>query len=487
MGNNIEYEDELDLKLICLAITKKWKPIVSVAIICAVIAIIYGIITSTSSSGQVIAGNEDALRKYEEEIKIYQDDIAGFEADIESYSQKVSRLEEENNSLEDDKQRIYEEKEALDKYRENSVILNIDPYNVVKQTRTYYVSNDYQIIPDMTYQNKDPIKDIVKAYVRYIKASNMDKNESLDIVPLSNKSLDNESSVYISLLNVYNNDNNIIIEALGEDEIRAEELMDGAVKALESVKKKIYTEVGEHEIVLIESNSYNTFDVNLKNAQEAYDRNIEDMLKTINDRQNSLNTLITTYNNNIHNARANIIKQSAAMDAVAKPSSETVTDNKVLPEDLIKTALIGLIIGLFLSAGYFAFRYVFSGTIKSNEEMEGRYGIRVIGSYKDTLSTSVSVATICSFLKDGKDIIIAGCVGREDCERFASELRKKVPDLNVYVAGDVSKDVIGVDILRKSDKAVIIEKVDRSLIKDISHEVDIIKGTGADIIGCIMG
>ncbi|MCR5108014.1 MAG: DUF3987 domain-containing protein [Lachnospiraceae bacterium] len=481
MGTNYEYEDEVDILLLCKALLTKWKTIIIITSVCAVIFAIYGLIVSpqkdaksTNEKDGPVISYEDQVRRYEEQVSEYEKDIADYEAEIETYRQQIKEVEEDRDGLQEDREEVYREKVAMDEYGDSLTILTIDPYNVTKQRRTYLVSNDYQIMPGMLYQEKDPIGDILRAYISYIEMANIDLNESLGGVSLFNTSI---------------NGNNIVIDVMGKDEEHTDELMNNAVKAIEESKQKINKDVGEHEITLLGNKTYVTVDLNLKNAQEVYDNAIEDKLKAINDKKNSFNNQINSLNTSIHNTRANIIKQKNEIYDLEEPSEEDeVKERKTASlTGILKKLILGILVGLFVSCGFFAFRYITSGTIKSNDEMERRYGIRVLGSYKDPSEISVSAALVCSLMKKEKDIVIAGSVGRETCSHFAEALKENDPELNVYIAGDISKDVEGANIINSAKKAVIIEKSDASLIKDISHEVDVIKGLDIEILGCIMG
>lgn len=97
-----------------------------------------------------------------------------------------------------------------------------------------------------------------------------------------------------------------------------------------------------------------------------------------------------------------------------------------------------------LACMWFAFVYITSRTVKSEDELEGRYGIKTIGSARDAGSVSVAAASIRALMKDEKDILLISSLGHEVCERLAGEIKSKYPNINTIVAGNIVKDAAGV-------------------------------------------
>ncbi len=488
-----EYKEEVDLLLLGKDLLKKWKSIIVITLIFAIISLVFGYFTydpseeieadtSQEKSDEPVIPYEEQVKAYEIKLKTYEDsvaeyenEIAEYESDIETYRQQIEKVKEDRDDLDTDKKRIYLEKEALDKYRETSVLLNIDPYKVTKLRKSYYVSVD---------DNSDIlVGDIIKAYIDSADMANISLNESLGEV---------------SLVIIEGNGNSIVLEAIGNDEKQAGVLLDNAVKAIEGSEKRIISEIGEHKITLKGSEVYVTFDQKLKDAQDNFDNKTEEALKGVNDRMNSYNTQINTFMDKIHNAKAGIIRDNTAIAGLSRPvepvnsvnTMEEVADAVVksfAAAEALKSFVLGALIGLFISCAYFGFRYITSGTLKSDDEIKGRYGLRIVGYNDDVSKIPVAVATVIRLMHDEKDLVLAGSVGRDECGSFANSLKEKCPELNIVIAGDISRDADGVIALNSNGKAILIEKVGSSLVKDISYEIEVIRGLGMEIMGYIIG
>lgn len=489
------YEEELDLILLSKAVLKNWKKIISIALICAVIAVVYQFATA-SKSAMVSTGestsNTEAMNAYEQSVAEIDAEIESYKSDIASYKDQKEEIKKDLETLEEEQNEVMKESDALDAYRKKSVILNIDPYNAATKTRTYYVSNDYQIMPGMDYQNVNPKTDIVNLYTAAAISANADINEVLHTATGTNNDKKvalcsvTQGALYGAGDTTYNNSSCFTIITIGEDDISADNYMNRAVKAVEDVKDSITEEVGEHELILMDQSSYVGLNSDLKDAQEAFGSKIVEELDQIVSQRNTLNTRITTLNSNIHSATAGIQTQEKNKIALEKPSSEIVTSSGVSKAGVIKWLMIGALVGMLLACIWFAIDYIASGALKSENELEGRYGIKMIGYSKDPISLSVAAASIKALMKEKKDVLIISSLGREICEKLAEQLKNQYPEINTIVAGNIGKDPAGIDALSEVNGVVIMEKTGVSKNADIAYEVKIISGTGIDILGCVM-
>ncbi len=479
MNNQYEYEEEIDMMLLGKALLKKWKIILAVAIVCALLVVGYKFVTAPKPSDGSEADNS-AMQEYENNVAEIDAEIESLNNDIEEYEVEKARLVEDLDKLDEDQAKAEEERDNLREYSEKSVILNIDPYNVATVTKTYYVSNDYQIMPGMDYQNVNHIGDIVNSYVDIATAANAETNEVLHTAQGTNQ------DKTIAMCSVIPSGYTIDIVAIGKDTSEAKGYMNRAVSAIEGGKEKIKSDIGEHEIKLMQENSYTAFNSDLKVAQEAFDDSVEAKLNSIVNNRNSINNRISTINNSIHSSANNIQTQKKNKTALEKPSTAIVSEGGISKKELLKWLMIGFVVGVFIMCIWFTARYMLSGTIKSEEEIEDRYGIKVIGYTKDEAHINVAVVTLKGLIKNEKQLTILSSLGRDYCEKFASRFSENFADIDLRIAGNIEDDVEGVNELTSTDSVVLLEKTDISKIKDMNHELDIIREMGISVVGCIL-
>ena len=491
MGRN-DYEEEIDLMLLGKALLKKWKMIVLVGVICAVVAVAYEIATAPKPvAAAPDSGSNDAEKAaYDERVAEIDAEIQSFRSDIEGYKVEKERIEGDLSKLDEEQDKVLEDIQKLREYRDSSVILNIDPYNTATETRTYYISTDYQIMPGMDFQNPNPVYNIVSIYTSIATSANADVNEVLHTA--QGTSSDREVALCdVRISGTSNNSNDasrscITIVTIGSDEKQAEEYMGRAVRAIEDAKDMVTAEVGEHEIILMDQSSYIGPDNDLKTAQEAFDEKLESKLDGIVSERNALNTRLGNLNTSMHNAVTGIQTQEKAKTELAKPSPSIVNAGGISKKELARWVIIGFVVGTILACLYQGVRYAVSGTIKSENELLGRFGIQTIGYEKDEVSTNVAAAAINGLVSDGDKLVVISSLGRSACEPLADKIKEKYPQTDIAVAGDVLSDADGVDSLGAVKNAVLVEKADVSMSTSIAREVQLIKDMGINIVGCVM-
>ena len=462
----------MDLLLLLFFILKKWKMVIISGIVCAVIAAGYSIITTPAPAPaptEQVTQPSAADEVFNQRVQAYDDYISENKSMITRYQEQIDIAVGNRTYLEGILAEIENEQADRDAFRKDSKLLNIDPYNVYKGVRTYSVSNDNK--------SKNLLSEITAAYVVYGMTANADDNETLG---------------ELSLCSVSADDNNIIIiKAMGSDEEQVQQYIDKAGKAIENSRNRLSYEIGEHNLTLLDTSIYKTFDSDLETKQNEFIQPVKDRFD-ISDRINTLTNQI----NSLYASKLNILKtikdtqdaKGNLSKATNEPDKSGEAEDKVEEKRMStpKATMIGFIIGIILCAVFYIFRFVTVGTIKSDNELERRYGISVLGSIGDDLRTSVAVEMINNMLSENDPLIIMGSVGREACQRFSDKIKEKYPSITTFVAGDIANDVDGTATLKTAGRVVIIEKVNESKVNSISHEVEIIKSLGSEILGFVM-
>lgn len=78
---------------------------------------------------------------------------------------------------------------------------------------------------------------------------------------------------------------------------------------------------------------------------------------------------------------------------IVEGSSMQIIDTPILPSDIyspnyLKYTLVGMVLGVFLSAGMIVLRELLDNRVKAEEDLEERFGISVIGTVPDIIAAS---------------------------------------------------------------------------------------------------
>lgn len=127
------YEQEVNLKDLLFVILHKWRIILVVSILLAILmGGAKGFLTYRSQN------DPDAITQREE---AYQLDLAQYENGLSSYEREIQNISDNIVNQQD--------------YMEHSVLMNISPYNLYEAKANLFVKTDYEIMPGMVYQNVD--------------------------------------------------------------------------------------------------------------------------------------------------------------------------------------------------------------------------------------------------------------------------------------------------------------------------------------------
>ena len=127
-------EQEVSLKRMLLSVLYRWKIILVVALALAVILGGIQVWMSTSAANQ--NANQAAQESYELEKKQLEKEVASLQGDVD----------------------------YLRQYLNESVLMQLDYYDIHEAKVSLYIDSDYQILPGMEYQNTDDRGTILNIY-----------------------------------------------------------------------------------------------------------------------------------------------------------------------------------------------------------------------------------------------------------------------------------------------------------------------------------
>ena len=141
-----EQEKEINLKRLLYKACKHWRTAVVTALVGAVV------LGGTKCAMEMVKlSDPETLANRQIE---YQGELAMYRQEGEAIRKSIENIEDTLVQQTD--------------YNENSVLMEIDPYNEWRGSVDFYVETDWQIMPDMTVQNQNPANQIVRVYSTYI-------------------------------------------------------------------------------------------------------------------------------------------------------------------------------------------------------------------------------------------------------------------------------------------------------------------------------
>ena len=241
MEPNNNYEQEIDLKDLMFAVLRRWRPIIIIAV---VFAVLLGGLKTVKGINQL--SDEEYVKKNQDTYKM----------NMEQYTSTKDRLEKEIKNLQDN---IESQKE----YKEQSILMNINPYDEYVETATFYISTDYSIMPGMVYQTPNTATSILKAYMSIAQNGEM---YNYVLGKMNSKMGIRYLKELVKIEPDYDN-NMLDITVIGDTRKTASDVMGYIKDSIASSQENITKAIGAHENNLVDESQFVTVDLELDKTQ----------------------------------------------------------------------------------------------------------------------------------------------------------------------------------------------------------------------------
>lgn len=262
MQQNSMYEREIDLVEMIKYLSKR------VCYMC--IGVIVGFIIVMGL--QLLMQNrsekteEGEMTTFEKEMKEYEDDYAQLDMEIDNLEKSIEEQIAYNNA---------------------SILMKINPYDKKSVMGQFYIDSDYQIMPELTYQNRDITGSVAQAYQALATTGELAKyiNEHLEN-PIKERYLNELISV------TYTGDGILTVEVVHTDIDSARKVYDLVVECMSGKKSEFEKNIGSYTIALNNESESASVDLELKELQVANLDTINTLKENLNSKQDSFDGLV---------------------------------------------------------------------------------------------------------------------------------------------------------------------------------------------------
>lgn len=460
-------EREIDLKQAIWKVILSWRGM-----------ILWGIICAAALAGFMY---HSADKKYEQNKK-----------DMENSARLEEDLDEDELSAAKTVVNYMDQLESLRDFRDNSLVMQLDPYNVKSVNYQFYVKvdNDTSTLyegseGDIKIDNV--AKTIATSYSEYVVG-----DDFLNLLGEALK-LDATASDIRDLVEVESDGSNIKISIFLSDDMDEAVVTDN-VSTLLKDKAKDYKAVDDFTLELVSK------EIKTEKNQKLIDK------------KTNTNNQIVSIENNITNLKAKLNSSQLYYIDNVRPKSELKA-----PSVSVKFIVIGFILGVFLVCGVVFVKAVISGKLTLAEELESVFGISLIGSvvagkkrkrflqFIDNALLKIknrnqkeltdekrmefaitSVVIKCEQLET-KKLCLSGTEIDKIDETLISDLKEKLSaeGIEVDVIDDIYYDGKALKKCVDCGYVLFVEKVGTSIYEEINNQVNKAKEYDLNIIGAI--
>lgn len=476
-----EQEEEIDLVALCFTLLHKYRQILAAALACAVI---FGAASGahTAWSGAV---SKDAQDTYDTELAEYNRKMESYEAAKTQYGVDIANNEKSQRSTEYSVQKAQE-------YAENSVLNQLDPYNVWVAQANLYVSTNYQIMPGMAYQNPDRTGSVLSAYASLLSNSSTLGEIASDF---------NMQERYLRELVTISADPAtclLTITVKGSNDTTTNGILDALLEHMNALNDNITASVGSHSITTIARSSCSTISPELRDSQTD---NTENLL-TLQNQIEQLQQSRTQLDKNFEDAT----EEWNALEAPVLQSTR-------ISSAVLKFGLIGLLVGIVLVCGAGTMQFLVQGKVYSGKELRDTCRLPLLGTLAsgktrqskqldaaldrmehrpdgstDAEMIRLMAATIASRAPEAKHILITGDLPADQLTALAAALQDTgaLRAQVVTAAESILTCAATVPQVTSADAIVLAADCTCSHYTAVNDQNEQIQRLGKNILGCIV-
>lgn len=339
--NYARIEKEISLSGLLWKIVYSWRFLIGCAMIFAIIL----------GGAKYIKDVREVAVSNSQETLSNDDMKAGLsEADRE-------RLEEAEN--------IQIQIDEKENYQKNSILMNLNPYEKHVVVMQYYVDTDYTVNMNSDFK-LNYAGNLADAYISYVDKKGMlselqktlawdvDSNYIGELIEAESNLSSNSSDT--SMVGAENS--SFCVYTYGTTEKMANEIADALEPLIEDYQSKLSQNIGLHKLVLVDRYASIVTDNSLASSQICVDNDISTL-------QSKLDSLTATF--------SQVQLQLLHGD---KAETDVQTINANISK---KYVLLGIIAGIFLGCLWISVRYVISPRLRSVQELQNSYGLRIFG------------------------------------------------------------------------------------------------------------
>lgn len=482
MESHYNYEQEIDLKDLMFAVLRRWRLIILVAI---VFAVLLGGFKAASGLGQMKDAEYVASKQQE-------------------YDNSVDQYEITKERLEKEVENIKASLENQNDYMEKSMLMNINPYDEYVSAASFYVATDYQIMPGMAYQNVNIAPSVMAAYMGMIQ-----NGEMYDYVLRSMDSIPERRYLQELVTVTPDYDNNMFnIRVVCDTEDGAAKIMSLIMESLNDYSAVVSQKIGPHSLnVLSDSEAagpeasaapgeketpgapdvYATVDLELEKKQQEQSNRIETLNQSLTDKTKELIDLKEP--ENIMPSRSGAFKSA------------------------VKYAVLGGVLGGFLAVFFICVGFLMSDKLANDREIRRRYGLMVLGvldgaerkspfafvdRFLDCMEGTaarrmdrekafgVVSANVLNYVGDARQILLITSSDSSLLERVSGELSSALPGLTLTAGGNLDREAEAIRKAASCDAVILVEKRKASSFSGIERELDMVRSLDKKVLGCIV-
>lgn len=470
-------EEEIDLVALMVTLLHKLKPILLTAVVCAVIA-------GGVAGVQAAKGGSTSAEKQ----KVYEQALDEYEQKKADYAFEQKQYEQSTANNQQMQKQAQETLEQAQDYAENSLLGQLNAYNVwTAQADVYVDAADASRTAALltAYSNQLTSGDALE---QAAEAVNLQARYLTGAIAAEPQVSGTETVAYSGVLT---------LRAYAADQVRAQAMLDAMLGQLNRLHDSISAAVGSHGVRVISTGISQGVSMELRAAQQENNADIQELQSQLVELQSAQQTLEDNWNSTKSDWK-NI--SEPALDGGAASS-------------VAKYLLIGFLLGGILACGVAVVKFLLDGMVYSASELNRSTGLPVLGALAsdrtkkagkldaklyqmegrpdgsaDAEMLCLMAQTIRSRAPEAKNILVTGDLPADQLEALAAALQATEPlrSQSVTAAESILKAAATVPHVVAADAIVLAADCTVTRTDAVREQNEKIVRLGKQILGCIV-
>jgi uncharacterized protein YuzE len=496
-------EVEINLRLIFYNGLKNWRKLL-------LAGLMFGLLFGAGKgikeyrAGQAARAEAQSIASVSSSLKTTGDELK------KSGKAEETQYEDTKASLEYTIQSLLDQTKKDVDYKENSILMNLDPYHLYKNTLIYYIqTGDAQgdqsatvVLPSS--DSNESYSGVANAYLSLLQSDNMSEYQGED------SSKDAKYLNELILADVDQTGSVLTIKVVGDSQGLVDDLTSYIKEKMNTWESSV-TEVSRtHSIQLLQEETKEHSDINgdteqISTADGSVQLNSEVSVLSL---QNSFNSSLNDIQNQLNNLRT---FQSDLQEPSSGEEGSTVSWKK----ETIKYGGIGFGVGILLLLLWYCLAYICSGKLREEEDLQKRWNVERLAEYAHplkhhaafdrflqthigprtgepdlnlVLDNAAAVIDVKAGLGQEKNgsILLLSSLGQEVAKKAAISINHSLRNVKAEAGGNILHSAEAVRSLQTQKRVVLVEETGKTRVSDLEEEIVKIRSNGGIILGVLL-
>lgn len=395
-------EEETDLAALMMTLLHKLKPILLTAVVCAVL---FGGVAGVQAAkgGSTSAEKQKA---YEQALDEYEQKKADYAFEQKQYEQSTAN----NQQMQKQAQETLEQ--AQD-YAENSLLGQLNAYNVwTAQADVYVDAADASRTAALltAYSNQLTSGDALE---QAAKAVNLQARYLTGVIAAEPQVSGTETVTYSGILT---------LRAYAADQVRAQAMLDAMLGQLNRLHDSISAAVCSHSVRMIDQSVTQGVSTELRALQQTSNEDVQNLQSQLVELQSARQALDD-----------NLASAKSTWESAEEPALDGGAASSVA-----KYLLVGFLLGGVLACGVVVVKFLLDGMVYSASELNRSTGLPVLGALASDRTKKAGKLDAKLYQMEGRP---DGSADAEMLCLMAQTIRSRAPEAkNILVTGDLPAD-----------------------------------------------